>query len=64
MAIYFPLGIDDDVALIHDAPFFTDQVEVIKHVAKSIPIDYKIYVFSPLISKVFIMVKNHNFLFR
>ena len=42
--IYFPLGIDDDVALLHDAPFFTDQVEVIKHVAKSVPIDYKIYV--------------------
>jgi len=41
---YFPLGIDDDVALLHDAPFFTDQVEVVKHVAKSIPIDYRLYV--------------------
>ena len=42
--VYFPLGIDDDVALLHNAPFFTDQVEVIKHVAKSVPIDYKVYV--------------------
>ena len=42
--VYFPLGIDDDIALLHDAPLFTDQVEVIKHVSKSIPIDFKIYV--------------------
>jgi len=42
--VYFPLGIDDDVALLHNAPFFTDQVEVVKHVAKSVPIDYKVYV--------------------
>jgi len=42
--IYFPLGIDDDVSLLHDAPLFTDQIEIVKHIAKSIPIDYKIYV--------------------
>ena len=42
--VYFPLGVDDDIVFLHDTPFFTDQVEVIKHVAKSIPIDYKIYV--------------------
>ena len=42
--IYFPLGVDDDVSLLHDAPMFTDQIEIIKHIAKSIPIDFKIYV--------------------
>ena len=42
--IYFPLGIDDDISLLHDAPMFTDQIEIIKHIAKSIPIDFKIYV--------------------
>jgi len=42
--VYFPLNIDDDTALLNDAPLFTDQVEVVKHVAKSIPINFKIYV--------------------
>lgn len=42
--VYFPLGIDDDIALLHFAPFFTDQIEVIRHVAKSLPIDYKLFV--------------------
>jgi hypothetical protein len=42
--VYFPLGIDDDIALLHEAPLFTDQVEIIKHVAKSLPIDHKLFV--------------------
>jgi len=42
--VYFPLGINDDVNLLHYAPFFTDQIEVIRHIAKSLPIEYKLYV--------------------
>ena len=41
---YFPLGIDADSALLHYAPFFTNQIDVIKNVAKSLPIDYRLYV--------------------
>ncbi len=42
--IYFPLALDDDAALLNDAPLFTNQIEVIKHIAKSIPINYRLYV--------------------
>ena len=42
--VYFPLGIDDDLAILHYAPFFTNQIEVIRHIAKSIPIDHVVFV--------------------
>ena len=42
--IYFPLGIDEEHSLLIGAPYFTNQIETIRHVAKSIPIDYKLYV--------------------
>ena len=42
--VYFPLALDDDQALLNDAPLFTNQIEVIKHIAKSIPINYQLYV--------------------
>jgi len=42
--VYFPLGIDDDITLLHEAPFFTNQIEVLRHIAKSIPIDHRIFV--------------------
>jgi hypothetical protein len=41
---YFPLGIDDDIALLHYAPLFTNQIEVIRHIAKSLPIDHRLFV--------------------
>lgn len=42
--IYLPLGIDEEHSLLIGAPYFTNQIETIRHVAKSIPIDYKLYV--------------------
>ncbi len=42
--IYFPLHSEPERALSIAAPFFTNQIEVITNVAKSIPIGYLIYV--------------------
>lgn len=42
--VYFPMNIEEELSVLHYAPFFTDQIEVIKHVAKSLPIDYNLYV--------------------
>jgi len=42
--VYFPLGMDEELNLLHYAPFFTNQIEAVKHVAKSLPIDYRLYV--------------------
>ena len=35
--VYFPMNVDEEMNLLHYAPFFTNQIEVIRHVAKSIP---------------------------
>mgnify|MGYP001174417797 FL=1 len=42
--VYFPMNIVEEASLLHYAPYFTDQIEVIRHIAKSIPIDYILYV--------------------
>ena len=42
--VYFPLNVEEELSLLHYSPFFTNQIEVIRHVAKSIPIDYELYV--------------------
>lgn len=42
--VYFPLGMDEERNLLIGAPFFTNQIETIRHIAKSIPINYKLYV--------------------
>jgi len=42
--IYFPLAVDLERNLLIDAPLFTNQIEIIRSVAKSIPIGYKLYV--------------------
>ena len=42
--VYFPMNIVEEMNLLHYAPFYTDQIEVIRHVAKSIPIDHTLYV--------------------
>jgi len=42
--IYFPLHSEPERALSIAAPFFTNQIEAVTHVAKSIPIGYLIYV--------------------
>ena len=42
--VYFPLGVDEERNLLLAAPYYTNQLEVIRHIAKSLPIGYKLYV--------------------
>jgi hypothetical protein len=42
--IYFPLQVEPERSLSIDSPFFVNQLEVIKNIAKSLPIGYKLYV--------------------
>ena len=42
--IYFPLSLDEEFNLLHNAPFYTNQIEIIRHVAKSLPVGYTLYV--------------------
>lgn len=42
--VYFPLSLDEEFNLLIHAPFYTNQIEVIRHVAKSLPIEYTLYV--------------------
>ena len=38
------MNINEESSLLHYAPFFTNQLEVIRYIAKSIPINYVLYV--------------------
>jgi hypothetical protein len=42
--IYFPLNINEELNLLHYSPYYTNQIEVIRHIAKSLPINYVLYV--------------------
>lgn len=42
--VYFPMSIEEEMNLLHYAPYHTNQIEVIRHIAKSIPINYLLYV--------------------
>lgn len=42
--VYFPMSIEEEMNILHYAPYYTDQLEVIRHIAKSIPINYSLYV--------------------
>ena len=42
--VYFPMNVDEELNILHYAPYYTNQIEVIRHVAKSIPINYVLYV--------------------
>jgi len=42
--VYLPLSIDQERSLLLAAPYFTNQTEIIRHIAKSLPVDYKILV--------------------
>ncbi|QLH05797.1 hypothetical protein [Nitrosopumilus ureiphilus] len=42
--VYFPLAVDEERNLLIAAPFYTNQVEVIRHIVKSLPIGYTLYV--------------------
>lgn len=42
--VYYPMNIEEEMNILHYAPFFTDQIDVIRNIAKSIPIDHTLYV--------------------
>ena len=42
--VYFPMSITEEMNLLHFVPYYTNQIEVIRHISKSIPINYMLYV--------------------
>ncbi len=42
--VYFPLHVEPERTITLTQPFFTNQLEIITHIAKTIPIDHKLYV--------------------
>jgi len=42
--IYFPLSVEPERTLDIGAPFYTNQLEIIRNIARSLPVDYKLYV--------------------
>ena len=42
--VYFPLHFEPERTLLITTPFYSDQIEVITNIAKSLPIEYKLYV--------------------
>ena len=42
--VYFPLQFEPERTILISAPFYTNQLELIKNIARSIPIDYLLYV--------------------
>ena len=42
--IFFPMSLDMERSTLIDAPFYTNQIEVIRSIAKSIPIEQKLFV--------------------
>ena len=42
--VYFPLSVEPERTLSISAPFYSNQLEIIRNVARSIPADYKLYV--------------------
>jgi len=51
--VYFPLHLDMDRVILLGAPFYTNQIEVIKNIVKSLPINYELYVKEHPILKVY-----------
>ena len=42
--VYFGLAVDEETNILQSAPFYTNQIEAIRHIAKSIPINHKLFV--------------------
>lgn len=42
--VFFPLHYEPEVSLLFQAPFYADQIYVIRQIAKSLPIHYKLYI--------------------
>lgn len=50
--VYFPLHIEPERTLSVAAPFYTNQLEIITHISKSLPVGYKLYVKEHPVQKV------------
>ena len=46
------MAIDEEMNILHYAPYFTNQIEVIRHIAKSMPINYSLYVKEHIAAKL------------
>jgi len=42
--IYYPIHFEPERVLLVDSPYFTNQLEVIKNIARSLPVGYQLYV--------------------
>lgn len=42
--VYFPLQVDPDRNLLLGSPYLTNQIESIRNIAKSLPVDHKLFV--------------------
>lgn len=42
--VFFPLHYEPEVSLSFQAPFYSDQIYVIRQIARSLPIHYKLYI--------------------
>lgn len=42
--VYFPMAVDLERNLLITAPLYTNQIEIIRNIAKSLPIGYSLYV--------------------
>jgi len=42
--VYFPLGVDPEANILITSPFFTNQIEIARSIAKALPIGYQLYV--------------------
>lgn len=42
--VYFPLHLEPEIALLLQAPYQTDQAALIRQIARSLPVNYKLYV--------------------
>src|SRR3970282_2453752 len=42
--VFFALHFEPERSMLVGAPFYPDQLEIIRKIAKSVPIEYKVYV--------------------
>ena len=42
--VYFPMAVDMERNLLITAPYYTNQIETIRHIVKSLPVNYQLYV--------------------
>jgi len=42
--VYFPLHVEPERSILLGAPFYSNQLDIIEKIAKSLPVDYELYV--------------------